>query len=127
MNKHNGQDFNTFLDEQDIDTESAVVKEATKIIKKQQQKIVKLEAELKELKKRIEEYREFYGEEIVSDIEEENKKLRECVEFYADRQSWNGRLISFQDSEILSMQDSRYVKNKGGKRARQCLKEIKGE
>ena len=50
-------------------------------------------------------------------LQAENAKLRECVEFYADRTNW-----SFDDVINESVHHGR-----GGKRARQVLKELDEE
>lgn len=70
--------------------------------------------------------------EIIKKLQEENKKLVECVEFYADKLNWydntqiNGsdQKAIFKDSEdcLIKSIDKHIVI--GGKRARQVLKEI---
>lgn len=70
--------------------------------------------------------------EIIKKLQEENKKLRECVEFYADKLNWydntqiNGsdQKAIFKDSEDCLIKSINKHIIIGGKRARQVLKEI---
>lgn len=64
-------------------------------------------------------------------LEAENKKLRECLEFYADRKSWRypgeqrfNALITADDCGPVLMDKANRNEKIGGKRARSCLKEI---
>ena len=70
--------------------------------------------------------------EIIKKLQEENKKLRECVEFYADKLNWydntqiNGsdQKAIFKDSEDCLIKSINKHIIIGGKRARQVLNEI---
>lgn len=74
-----------------------------------------------------------YKQKEIDELLAENDKLRECLEFYADRNSYNvnpfeiltkysiARLIKFDDVEEID------EVNYGGKRARQVLKELGSE
>lgn len=65
----------------------------------------------------------------VDNLKEENKKLVECVKFYANQKSWYGFA---EDRDIVEFSDCEPVESiirddgvmLGGKRARQVLKEI---
>jgi hypothetical protein len=68
----------------------------------------------------------------IKKLEEQNKKLRECVEFYASPDNYfltthqRPRVQSGQ--RVLTVNDMNQIETHifpvGGKRARQCLKEI---
>jgi hypothetical protein len=60
----------------------------------------------------------------VNALLKENQKLKECVEFYADITKWSGLTILDQDhNKTFEDSNNIYI---GGKRARQCLKELGG-
>ena len=64
---------------------------------------------------------------IIDKLRKENEKLKKCVEFYADQHtSWEDDKIIPQDRDIIDCKNKQgdYVVRAGGKRARQCLKEI---
>ena len=56
-------------------------------------------------------------------LKEENKKLVECVKFYADKKSWD-RGVCIGDGQFEPIGDGPNCNYFGGKRARQVLKEI---
>ena len=67
---------------------------------------------------------------------EQNLKMRECLEFYGDVESWNMRhyrVGDVKDSDAKSIVNSDlYLSEKanrlfGGKRSRKLLEELKGE
>lgn len=91
------------------------------------------------LKSMLSKYGEFYHckdvvnfctkqQQRIEKLEDENKKLRECVEFYADKDNWFGEYVcgplACTNEEIEGDSIANYT---GGKLARQTLKEIDGE
>jgi CHAD domain-containing protein len=72
--------------------------------------------------------------EEVNRLQSENKKLREALEFYADRNNWKFQsyrsdckdVIDFNDLGCRSYTDKAdFACSSGGRRAREALKEIK--
>lgn len=67
-------------------------------------------------------------EQGIKELKEENAKLRECVEFYADQSSWMGwhRDVDSmpRDTEPAKATSDGFDIMLGGKRARQLLKEL---
>lgn len=60
-------------------------------------------------------------------LQAERQKLRECVEFYADVNNWYDDCGDcLFDNIKCDMSNQDQYDGIGGKRARQCLKEIKG-
>lgn len=88
-----------------------------------QKKIEELE---KEQVRHIDILKDEFGT-IIKSLQAENAKLRECVEFYADEDNWHlsdschADSISLDSEELLDHPDFASL---GGKRARQCLKEL---
>ena len=61
-------------------------------------------------------------------LKAENKKLREALSFYAYEKNWTCYSRDFETGENLVMANDNEEGNiHGGKRARQCLKELGGE
>ncbi len=75
--------------------------------------------------KLLSDYDDDYGK-----LKEENKKLRECVEFYADKKNWTSctRMPKYREHLMVYISDLDIIQSKkeGRRRARQCLKELKG-
>ncbi len=67
-------------------------------------------------------------EEIYDDYENlklENKKLRECVEFYADEKNYlEGDVNCLNVVKYCDVEEKADLWGCAGKRARQCLKEL---
>lgn len=62
----------------------------------------------------------------IEKLQAENAKLRECVEFYADKKSWD-RGVCIGDGQFEHIGDGPNCNYFGGKRARQVLKELGGK
>ena len=56
----------------------------------------------------------------IKELEAENKKMREALDFYAQEENHKVVTINNQNLECKAIDD-------GGRRARQALKELKGE
>ena len=62
------------------------------------------------------------GHEKIDRLEKENKRLRECVEFYANPEFWHGHL------EITNYTGTpTWVEGDLGKKAIKCLEKLSGE
>ena len=63
---------------------------------------------------------------IINKLQTQNSKLKECVEFYANKDNW---YINDADGfkMIIASRDTEGSEWVGGKRARQCLKELEQE
>ena len=90
-----------------------------------------MRGEIEKLQSEIERLQNYvivgYGQGI-KELKEENAKLRECVEFYADQSSWMGwhRHVDSMphDTEPAKAISDGFDIMLGGKRARQLLKEL---
>lgn len=82
-----------------------------------QKEIDELEKEKEYLFKKMENTREIYKSS--EKLQAKNVKLRECVEFYADRKKWSPVYEGIHKYKTLYK-----VHRTGSKRARQVLKEI---
>jgi hypothetical protein len=77
------------------------------------------EKETDELLKQLKHEHDLYKKHLKV-YEAENAKLRECVEFYADEKHWGIGFVG----EMTCIDPVDYKDNRGGKRARQALKEL---
>ena len=78
-----------------------------------------------------------YNKELVrrefEKLQAENAKLRECVEFYANRRSWKSNGMPSGGGNKIAIQiikedhETPALSTYGGKRARQVLKELDGK
>jgi hypothetical protein len=91
---------------------------------------------LKVYEDEIQEYKEAARSEanIVDELQAQNKKLREALEFYADRNNWKFQSYSSDCEEVIDFNDlgcrsytdkADFACSSGGRRAREALKEIK--
>lgn len=63
--------------------------------------------------------------DVITRLERQNEKLRECVEHYADRNNWGGKYPwQTMKSDDISLSNKKRL---CGKRARQVLAEIENE
>lgn len=111
-----------------------IVESRTRRLEESIKSVTKLKAELRE-------YKEAASSEaaFVDELQAENAKLRECVEFYADRFSWTesehptheyyAGSIRNDDSlvEYTEADGDVFKDFCGGKRARKVLKELEGK
>jgi len=79
-----------------------------------EERIKDLEEKNKELLYYQEQWRKIGGAANLKHLVEENKKLRECLEFYADEGNWSDPIGYYECVEL-----------DGGEEARKCLAELK--
>ena len=87
--------------------------------------IKKLQAENEKLKLEVKHgcvYCHLHDCRELEKLQTENEKLIKCVEFYADVHNWkSGFSLKVDDTKLTNTNQLR----RGGKRARQCLQELK--
>lgn len=103
----------------------------TELLKKKDQEIGKLEQENKLLNDIIEDL-----EDTVKDfekLEKENAMMKEALEFYADKDTWQSVYVGYGDKsqikglDLEDLSSSDRPDEYGGKLARQTLKELEGK
>ena len=71
-----------------------------------------------------------YRQRKIDELKEQNKKMREALEFYADVESYNLTHVNQNKGHATNLIGKDHYYNEkagrffGGKRARQCLEEI---
>lgn len=77
-----------------------------------------------------------HGNKEIEKLQKENSRLKECVEFYANKYSWYlhkdklcevRRSIEYDDTEsfgVLTETGENFLEVLGGKRARECLAKL---
>lgn len=111
-------------------------KDLSKIIQKNlTNEIEKLQTENAKLRENINGTRVKQMNERIEELLIENAKLRECVEFYAETGNWTRSLLESSTLREINDSDVSWTDTggtygeilSGGKRARQCLKELENK